>query len=98
MSMSLTWYSFYGAIACGGIGYQVAFTGTKAAAAKGEKLKRQYAQCSTLMMVVWVGYGVAWGLSEGGNVISPAREAVFYGILDLVGGPIFGTLVAMAAR
>lgn len=49
------------------------------------------------MMAVWVGYGVAWGLSEGGNVISPAEEAVFYGILDLLGGPVFGTLVALAA-
>lgn len=34
-------------------------------------------------------YPVAWGLSEGGNVISPTREMIWYGILDLVLGPIF---------
>jgi bacteriorhodopsin len=34
-------------------------------------------------------YPVAWGLSEGGNVISPTREMIFYGILDLLLGPVF---------
>lgn len=27
-------------------------------------------------------YPVCWGISEGGNVISPASEFIFYGILD----------------
>jgi bacteriorhodopsin len=27
-------------------------------------------------------YPVCWGLSEGGNVISPDSEFIFYGILD----------------
>ncbi|KAI0341716.1 heat shock protein 30 [Trametopsis cervina] len=34
-------------------------------------------------------YPIAWGVSEGGNVISPTREMIFYGILDLVLGPLF---------
>lgn len=34
--------------------------------------------------LVWILYPVAWGLSEGGNVIQPDSEAVFYGILDLI--------------
>ncbi|ODV96612.1 hypothetical protein PACTADRAFT_48443 [Pachysolen tannophilus NRRL Y-2460] len=34
--------------------------------------------------VVWIGYLVSWGLCEGGNVIQPDSEAVFYGILDVV--------------
>lgn len=29
-------------------------------------------------------YPVCWGLSEGGNVIQPDSEGVFYGVLDLV--------------
>lgn len=29
-------------------------------------------------------YSVCWGLSEGGNVIQPDSEAVFYGVLDVV--------------
>ncbi|KAG8204320.1 hypothetical protein GWM34_00112, partial [Candida africana] len=35
-------------------------------------------------VIVWILYPVAWGLSEGGNVIQPDSEAVFYGILDLI--------------
>ncbi|KAH9951342.1 heat shock protein 30 [Amylocystis lapponica] len=34
-------------------------------------------------------YPIAWGCSEGGNVISPTGEMIWYGILDLFAGPIF---------
>lgn len=37
-----------------------------------------------LQVTVWVLYPVCWALCEGGNVIQPDSEAVFYGILDLV--------------
>jgi bacteriorhodopsin len=50
------------------------------------------------MMVIWPGYGIVWALSEGGNVVSPDVEGVLYGTLDLLGGPVFGSLVAHAAR
>jgi bacteriorhodopsin len=36
---------------------------------------------------------VSWGVSEGGNVIAPDSEAVFYGILDLLAKPVFGALL-----
>ncbi|KJZ75804.1 hypothetical protein HIM_04961 [Hirsutella minnesotensis 3608] len=91
-------YYFYGAIACVGIAYQIGYTGARAASAKGVRVRQKHVQCSLVLMMVWVGYGVAWALSEGGNVISPAEEGVFYGILDLMAGPGFCTLVALAAR
>lgn len=34
-------------------------------------------------------YPIAWGCSEGGNVISVNGEMVWYGILDLLLGPLF---------
>ena len=34
-------------------------------------------------------YPIAWGCSEGGNVISPTQEMIWYGILDLILGPVF---------
>jgi bacteriorhodopsin len=49
------------------------------------------------MTVIWSGYGVVWALSEGGNVVSPDVEGVLYGILDVLGGPVFGFFVAYAA-
>ncbi|KAG9312324.1 hypothetical protein JVU11DRAFT_7640 [Chiua virens] len=38
---------------------------------------------------IWVLYPICWGLSEGGNRISPTSEMVFYGILDIMSGPVF---------
>jgi len=38
---------------------------------------------------LWLIYPIAWGLSEGGNVISSNGEMVFYGILDLLTMPVF---------
>jgi bacteriorhodopsin len=32
-------------------------------------------------------------VSEGGNVIAPDSEAVFYGILDFLAKPVFGALL-----
>lgn len=43
-------------------------------------------------LLVWLLYPIAWGLSEGGNVIQPDSEAVFYGILDLI---TFGVMPAV---
>ena len=34
-------------------------------------------------------YPIAWGCSEGGNVVSPTGEMIWYGILDLLLGPLF---------
>ena len=34
-------------------------------------------------------YPIAWGCAEGGNVISPTGEMIWYGTLDLILGPTF---------
>ncbi|KAH0261112.1 family A G protein-coupled receptor-like protein, partial [Aureobasidium melanogenum] len=70
--------------------------------------------CAALFYVVWVLvwearrhanalgsdilYPLAWGLCEGGNVISPDSEAIFYGILDLFAKPVFGALLIWGHR
>ncbi|KAF9235241.1 hypothetical protein BU15DRAFT_89610 [Melanogaster broomeanus] len=38
---------------------------------------------------IWLLYPICWGLSEGSNTITPTSEMVFYGILDLLSGPVF---------
>lgn len=90
--------SFYGAIACAGIALQLSSTGYRLASAKSERLRVLYVRCSLLMVVIWPGYGIVWALSEGSNVVSPDVEGVLYGILDLLGGPVFGLIVAYAAK
>jgi len=42
-----------------------------------------------ILALTFVLYEIAWGVSEGGNVISPTGEMVFYGILDLLSKPVF---------
>lgn len=43
-------------------------------------------------------YPVAWGICEGGNVISPDSEAIFYGILDVFAKPVFTALLLFGHR
>ncbi|CAK7909304.1 30 kDa heat shock protein [[Candida] anglica] len=44
-------------------------------------------------LIVWILYPVAWGLCEGGNVIQPDSEAVFYGVLDLITFAVVPTIL-----
>ena len=52
-------------------------------------------QCGVLTLFLWFLYPIAWGLSEGGNVIHPDSEAIFYGILDIFAKPVFGILLLL---
>jgi bacteriorhodopsin len=48
--------------------------------------------------LIWILYPIAWGVCEGGNVIPPDSEAIFYGILDLLSKPVFGALLLWGHR
>ena len=45
-----------------------------------------YIRGSAFLSLILILYPFCWGLSEGGNVLSPSGEMVFYGILDLTVG------------
>ncbi|KAF4442341.1 hypothetical protein F53441_11769 [Fusarium austroafricanum] len=64
----------------------------------GPDVGRTFMMCSSLTLVVWIAYPIAWGVCEGGNIIAPDSEAVFYGILDLIAKPIFGALLLWGHR
>jgi bacteriorhodopsin len=49
--------------------------------------------CGSLTAFLWILYPIAWGVSEGGNLIAPDSEAVFYGVLDFLAKPVFGALL-----
>eukprot|EP00918_Siedleckia_nematoides_P082076 GHVU01179894.1.p1 GENE.GHVU01179894.1~~GHVU01179894.1.p1 ORF type:complete len:317 (+),score=2.90 GHVU01179894.1:39-953(+) len=44
---------------------------------------------SGYLSFIWLLYPICWGLSEGSNRITPTSEMVFYGILDILSGPVF---------
>ena len=52
-------------------------------------MRSGYVRGAGLIALVTLLYPIAWGVSEGGNVISPTGEMIWYGILDLVLGPLF---------
>lgn len=64
----------------------------------GKDVERCFLYCGTLTAFLWTLYPIAWGLSEGGNVISPDGEAVFYGVLDFLAKPCFGALLIWGHR
>jgi bacteriorhodopsin len=73
--------------------YALVVVGRSNANAIGGAVSRTFMMCGVLTIFLWFLYPVAWGLSEGGNVIHPDSEAIFYGILDVFAKPVFGFLL-----
>jgi len=86
-------YFTFGCVALFYIVYQLVWESRIHARAYGRDVERSFIMCGSLTAFLWLLYPIAWGLSEGGNVISPDSEAVFYGILDFLAKPIFGALL-----
>ncbi|KAF8131928.1 hypothetical protein EV363DRAFT_1449630 [Boletus edulis] len=56
---------------------------------QGEHFKPGFFIGAAYISFMWMLYPICWGLSEGSNTISPTSEMVFYGILDILSGPVF---------
>jgi bacteriorhodopsin len=80
------------------IAYNLTWVGRKHANALGSNIGRTYLTVGTWTIFLWFIYPIAWGLSEGGNVIAPDSEAVFYGVLDIMAKPVFGALLLWGHR
>ncbi|KAL2065470.1 hypothetical protein VTL71DRAFT_3140 [Oculimacula yallundae] len=82
--------------------YNVSFVGAKHAkhikASNNTNIGRSYLIAASWTMGLWFLYPIAWGLSEGGNVISPDSEAIFYSVLDVLAKPGFGAVLLWAHR
>lgn len=99
VSSSFKWaYWVFGMLAFFYVVYALAWEGRRNAHALGRAIHRTYFQCGVLTIFLWFLYPIAWGLSEGGNVIHPDSEAVFYGILDIFAKPVFGFLLLWGHR
>ncbi|KAK9463834.1 uncharacterized protein V1516DRAFT_668828 [Lipomyces oligophaga] len=48
------------------------------------KIRKYYRMLIGGVVFIYSLYPIAWGLSEGGNVITPTSEGVFYGVLDII--------------
>ncbi|EXJ85528.1 hypothetical protein A1O1_05892 [Capronia coronata CBS 617.96] len=80
------------------IAFSVVWEGRVYARALGADILRNYTVASAWLMIIWLVYPVAWGVSEGGNVIPPDSEAITYGVLDILTKPVFAALFLWGIR
>lgn len=91
----------YFAFACAailGVLYHVLLTGRKHAGPLGADISKTYMTGAGIITLTWLLYPICWGLSEGGNVISPDSEGIFYGILDILSQVVFGALMLLGHK
>ena len=80
------------------VAYTVVFEGLAYARGLGADISRNYLIGSVWVATIWLLYPIAFGVSEGGNVIAPTSEAVFYGILDILTKTVFGFFILWSLR
>ena len=78
--------------------YMLAYEARLHARHLGGDVGKVFRNCATLTLFLWFLYPIAWGLCEGGNVISVDAEAAFYGTLDVLAKPVFGALLIWGHR
>jgi len=78
--------------------YEILIDGRRHANALGGAPKKAFNLGGVWLVGLWFLYPIAWGLCEGGNVIHPDSEAIFYGILDVLAKPGFGFILIMLHR
>lgn len=61
----------------------------KSSRSLGPEFRKAYVGSAIYLASIWTLYPISWGLSEGGNRITPTSEMIFYGILDLLTKPVF---------
>lgn len=91
-------YFVFGCVAFLFVAWTVVFEGRSQARALGADISKVYTICGVWTISLWFLYPIAWGLSEGGNVIASDSEAIFYGILDILAKPVFGALLIWGHR
>ncbi|KAK0632471.1 FDD123 protein [Immersiella caudata] len=78
--------------------WQVLWDGRRLACAVGGPVRKTYTSSASILVFIWMLYPVAWGLAEGGNVIHPDSEAVFYGVLDIFAKVVFAAVLLEGQR
>lgn len=91
-------YFVFGCFALFAIAYTLIWEARLHANTLGTDIGRTFLMCGSLTTFLWFLYPIAWGVCEGGNIIAPDSEAVFYGILDILAKPVFGALLIWGHR
>jgi len=99
VASSYKWgYYVFAMVALFGVAWNVVVVGRAHANVLGNDVSKTFLICGVWTMFLWFIYPIAWGLSEGGNVIGSDGEAIFYGVLDILAKPVFGALLLWGHR
>ncbi|KAI1170696.1 bacteriorhodopsin [Nemania sp. FL0916] len=80
------------------IAYELLIDARRHANVLGGAPRKTFMMCASWLLLLWFLYPIAWGLSEGGNVIHPDSEAIFYGILDVLSKIVFSAMLLWGHR
>ena len=69
--------------------YALLVNGPRAAMPAGGAFKSGYWLSAGYLSFIFLTYPICWACSEGANVITPTSEMIWYGILDIIAGPLF---------
>ncbi|EMD38379.1 hypothetical protein CERSUDRAFT_113539 [Gelatoporia subvermispora B] len=82
-------YYVFGIFALFYIWYMLLWHGLNTTFVAGPTLRSGYLRSAGWLSFLLILYPICWACSEGGNVISVTSEMVWYGILDILAGPVF---------
>ncbi|RPD53281.1 heat shock protein 30 [Lentinus tigrinus ALCF2SS1-7] len=82
-------YYVFGVCALFYIWYVLLWHGPRTTFAAGGHVRTGYRLAASYLSFLLLLYPIAWACSEGGNVITVTSEMIWYGILDLLAGPVF---------
>ncbi|KAK9463836.1 uncharacterized protein V1516DRAFT_632159 [Lipomyces oligophaga] len=99
VSSSYKWGFFtFGICAWWLVIYHLIFVAFPSAKKQSSDIKKHVLIMISGISFIWMLYPISFGLSEGGNVISPDSEAAFYGVLDMISLPIFCSYFIFVSR
>jgi len=79
----------FGAVALFYIWYVLLWHGSQTTFAANGIFRSSFVLAASYISFMLLTYPICWALSEGSNVITPTSEMIWYGILDIITGPVF---------
>ncbi|KAI1795942.1 heat shock protein 30 [Ganoderma leucocontextum] len=82
-------YFAFGVLALFYIWYSLLINAPRTTFAVGGAMRGRYWSGAAYFSFLLLLYPIAWAICEGSNNISPTGEFIWYGILDILAGPVF---------
>lgn len=70
--------------------YQLAVAGRRHAMARDAKTSKLFHAIALFTLIIWTGYPIVWGVTEGARRAGVDAEIIAYAILDILAKPVFG--------